>query len=107
LKEIFLGKEMVLSFVVLAVILVGGIIFGENNIQLFIDNYEVFNDSPPQLIQEEVFIPAIILEEEFGLEVVWSSEKRFLKLKPLIRNSLMVMGKRECTSNRPRRYYPF
>ncbi len=72
---------MILSVVVFAVILVGGIIFGGNNIQWFIDNYEVFSESPPPLIRKEVFIPAIILEEEFGFEVVWSSEEKILEIK--------------------------
>ena len=72
---------MIIPFVVFAVVLVGGIIFGGNNIKLFIDNQEVLRGSQPQLIQEEVFIPAIILEEEFGFEVVWNSEEKTLEIQ--------------------------
>jgi len=72
---------MIIPFVVFAVVLVGGIIFGGNNIQLFIDNQEVLSGSQPQLIQEEVFIPVIILEEELGFGVVWGSEEKILEIR--------------------------
>ena len=71
---------MIIPFVVFAVVLVGGIIFGGDNIQLFIDNQEVLRGHHPQLIQEEVFIPAKVLEEELGFGVVWSSEEKTLEI---------------------------
>jgi len=88
---------MILPVVVFAVILLGGIIFGENNIQLFTNNYEVFFESALQIIREEVFIPAIILEEELGFKEVWIFEEKTLEIQTPIRHSWMVMGKRGCT----------
>ena len=62
------------ALLVVALFLVGGIVFAAQHISIFINGREVESDVAPQLVSGRALVPLRAIAEYFGADVVWVQE---------------------------------
>ena len=71
---------IVLTFTVLALLLLGGLVYAGYHITIQIDGQEIESDVAPQLVQDRTLVPIRVITEHFGAEVGWVQESRTVEI---------------------------
>ena len=71
---------LVLTLTVLALLLLGGLVYAGYQIAIQIDGQEIESDVAPQLVQGRTLVPIRVITEHFGAEVSWVQESRTVEI---------------------------
>ncbi len=59
---------------ILAILMVGGLVYASHHITIMIDGKEIESDVAPQLVQDRTMVPIRVITEHFGADVGWIQE---------------------------------
>ena len=65
---------------IMALFLVGGLLYASQGISIYIDSNKVESDVAPQLVQDRTLVPLRVIAEYLGAEVNWVQDARAVEI---------------------------